>query len=1204
MPSTEMKQVVPENDQHQTISVPLSTNADGAGHPPRPTRGESLHPPPPDSVAINMPADSDLRRRNNASGGDAGSEEKPGTTGKSGTEIYWEDVRFKVSTGSGKDKKEREILKGDSGRAEPGQLIAVMGGSGAGKTTLLNLLAGRIPQGEPSGLVLADGKVRDKRRWKKLIGYVEQEDLLYENLTVRETLMTSALLRLPSAKYSQAQKVERVEEVMRQLGISHVADSRIGSGATGGISGGEKKRVSIGIELVADPMTLFLDEPTTGLDSATSLSVINILKDLAVETNRVIILTIHMPRETILGKLDKVALMSKGQMVWFGPSDKALEHFARLGHKCPPQTNPADFYLDLIQDTEKDKDSKTVAENLIDEWSAVEKDYTTPIDEETRQQALKTQDSKKSKKGRQEVAGAWEDEEGRWATSWFSEFSVLLKRNFKQTFRNKTIVISGFMQQFTILLLLGFVFFRLAADSAGVQSRQGILFFVCINQTFSFLMPIITVFPLERRIILRERASGSYRTSAAYLAKAISLWPLACLSSLLFSVCVYWLVGLQPTFVKWLLFQVITQSLVFAAQALGMLIGSSVPNVQMAQIVGPLIVVTFVIFGGNFTAGNSITVVLRWIQWISLIRYTYGAYMQNEFNGLQLNCGGATGGVRCTPNGSEVLSLQGLDSPSLGICILILLALGVTFHFLAAMVLRKTTRMRIVHHLIASRTFTYIHLHLNMAAASRTAVWSLMSAVTAAGARCPCHAPAVSKVLKRHAPGCENHDHSHNHTHHKHSSKAFSTQKEDADYAFEMATSTIRYGKGVTREVGMDLKNMKMKKVAVFTDVNVAQLYPMKTMIKSLEDAGVHYVVYDRVRVEPNDISFQDAIAFVRKERPDAFVAVGGGSVIDTAKAANLYLCHPEEEFLAFVNSPIGKGKPVYNAVKPLIAVPTTAGTGSETTGVSIFDYTPKNFKTGIAHRSLKPFLGIVDPLNTRTMPPQVHVASGLDVLCHSLESYTAIPYNERTPRPKNPIERPAYQGSNPISDMWSIKALKMCIDNLPRAYKSPDDHKAQEQMILASTFAGIGFGNAGVHLCHGLSYPIAGGVKNYQHPGYKVDHKIVPHGISVAVSAPAVFKWTAPACADRHLEAAALFGADISNAKQADAGPILSDAIRKFLHVLDVPNGISALGYTKDDTNMIVEGTLPQHRVTKMSPRPVDYEALERLVEDSYTIY
>ncbi|KAJ3097095.1 Hydroxyacid-oxoacid transhydrogenase, mitochondrial [Phlyctochytrium planicorne] len=491
---------------------------------------------------------------------------------------------------------------------------------------------------------------------------------------------------------------------------------------------------------------------------------------------------------------------------------------------------------------------------------------------------------------------------------------------------------------------------------------------------------------------------------------------------------------------------------------------------------------------------------------------------------------------------------------------------------------------------------------------ARNAVWGLMNAVSRGAGSCPCHSPGLSRVLplqhaQRHAP--HEHDPScHKHHRHQHKRPLATAPEDDHEYAFEMAASNIRYGVGVTREVGMDFRNMKAKKVAVFTDANVAKLYPVQTAIESLQRAGVPHIVYDRVRVEPTDSSFMDAIGFAKREQPDAFLAVGGGSVIDTAKAANLYLSHPENEFLDFVNSPIGKGLPVRNAVKPLIAVPTTAGTGSETTGVAIFDYEPKNFKTGIASRSLKPLLGIIDPINTRTMPPQVHVASGLDVLCHALESYTAIPYNMRTPRPRDPIERPAYQGSNPISDMWSLKALKMCVDNLPKAYKDPSDHVAQEQMILAATFAGIGFGNAGVHLCHGMSYPIAGLNKTYRHVGYNVNHKIIPHGISVAVTSPAVFNFTSSACPDRHLEAAKIFGADITNAKLEDSGKILSDALRKFLDTLDVPDGLSSLGFKKEQIPALVEGTLPQHRVTKLAPNMVNAERLERLFEASFKLY
>ncbi|CAO3617447.1 unnamed protein product [Cunninghamella echinulata] len=326
---------------------------------------------------------------------------------------------------------------------------------------------------------------------------------------------------------------------------------------------------------------------------------------------------------------------------------------------------------------------------------------------------------------------------------------------------------------------------------------------------------------------------------------------------------------------------------------------------------------------------------------------------------------------------------------------------------------------------------------------------------------------------------------------------------------------------------------------------------------------------------------------------------------MDTCKAASLYSAHPEADFLDFVNAPIGKGLPVRKQLKPLIAIPTTAGTGSETTGTAIFDYEPLKTKTGIAHRALKPLLGIVDPLNTRSMPAQVHAASGLDVLCHSLESYTALPFNQRSPRPKDPIERPAYQGSNPISDIWSLHALRMVIEYLPRAYKDPSDFEAQSQMLLAATFAGIGFGNAGVHLCHGLSYPISGLNKTYKHPGYNVDHSIVPHGVSVALTAPAVFRFTSPACPDRHIDAAAAFGADPAHIKASTAGEVLAEKLTRFLEDLDVPNGLKALGYDSSHIPALVEGALPQHRVTKLAPAGAPAaEQLASIFENSLTNY
>jgi hydroxyacid-oxoacid transhydrogenase len=417
------------------------------------------------------------------------------------------------------------------------------------------------------------------------------------------------------------------------------------------------------------------------------------------------------------------------------------------------------------------------------------------------------------------------------------------------------------------------------------------------------------------------------------------------------------------------------------------------------------------------------------------------------------------------------------------------------------------------------------------------------------------------------------------------------------DIAFEMAVSSIRFGKGVTREIGMDLVELGVKNALVLTDPVLRSLPPVQAALQSLDDARLRYSVFDRVRVEPTDESFLEAIAFAREGGYDAFVAVGGGSVIDTAKAVNLYSTYPPADFLDYVNPPIGKGLPVPGPLKPLIAVPTTAGTGSETTGVSIFDLTKLHAKTGIANRRLKPTLGVLDPDNTRTMPAEVAASSGLDILSHAIESFTAMPYTGR-PLPDRPALRPAYQGSNPISDVWSLQALRMVARYLVRAVADPGDDEARSQMLLAASYAGVGFGNAGVHLPHGMSYPVSGHVKSYRAPGYISDHPLVPHGISVILNAPAVFRYTAAANPRRHLEAAEALGAGVANVRDADAGEVLADRITWFMRELKVPNGLKAVGYSSSDIGTLVEGTLPQHRVTKLSPRPAGPDDLAKLFE------
>jgi len=418
-----------------------------------------------------------------------------------------------------------------------------------------------------------------------------------------------------------------------------------------------------------------------------------------------------------------------------------------------------------------------------------------------------------------------------------------------------------------------------------------------------------------------------------------------------------------------------------------------------------------------------------------------------------------------------------------------------------------------------------------------------------------------------------------------------------------MACSNIRYGPGVTKEVGLDCANLGAKRVAVMTDPFLAKLPAVKQTLEAIELAGLEYGVYDICRVEPSKASFESAVSWCANGNFDVIVAVGGGSVMDTAKAANLYSSNPKAEFLDYVNAPIGKGLPVTHAVKPLIAIPTTAGTGSETTGTAVFDLKDMKCKTGITSRALKPTLGLLDPLHLESCPERVTAYAGIDVLTHAIESYTALPYTERQGQ-ANPNLRPGYQGCNPISDIWSLNALRETAKYIKRAVYNADDMEARAAMLLASCSAGIGFGNAGCHLCHALSYPISGLVKSYQADGYSADHALVPHGLSVIITAPAVFRFTASACPDRHLQAAEALGYDTRNAKRADAGAIISDVLLNIMQDIGCPDGIGSLGYQSEDVPALVQGALPQHRLTKLSPRAASGDDLNQILTESIKNY
>ena len=411
---------------------------------------------------------------------------------------------------------------------------------------------------------------------------------------------------------------------------------------------------------------------------------------------------------------------------------------------------------------------------------------------------------------------------------------------------------------------------------------------------------------------------------------------------------------------------------------------------------------------------------------------------------------------------------------------------------------------------------------------------------------------------------------------------------------FSTEASAVVFGPGATREVGPRMKALGCNRVLLVTDPVLVRLEPVAVALESLRGAGVDVEVFSDVRVEPNDASWAKAIAFAQAGNFDGYVSVGGGSAMDTAKIADLYATHPAD-FLDYVYLPLGRGIPVPGPLKPHIAIPTTAGTGAETTGNAVFDLTTHHVKTTVSHRYLRPILGIVDPDNTRTMPPLVAAASGLDVMSHALESFTAKPYNTRE-APEDPMKRTVYQGANPLSDIWSARAIELCARYLVRAVMDPEDEEARTNMMLASTTAGIGFGNAGVHLPHAMSYPVSALARDYFPEGYPDDHPMVPHGISVILTAPAIFRWTAEANPDRHLEAARLMGVDTRGAAPEDGGALLSGFLVDLMKRVEMPNGLNGVGITEDDLPALVKGTIPQQRITQLSPRPatdVDYAAM-----------
>ena len=417
---------------------------------------------------------------------------------------------------------------------------------------------------------------------------------------------------------------------------------------------------------------------------------------------------------------------------------------------------------------------------------------------------------------------------------------------------------------------------------------------------------------------------------------------------------------------------------------------------------------------------------------------------------------------------------------------------------------------------------------------------------------------------------------------------------------FTYGAPQLKFGPGASDEIGYDLSTYGVRRVLVITDPGVAATGHPKRVADQMAAFGVEAVVYDGARVEPTDASMQAAVDHARETGPwDAFVAVGGCTAIDTAKAVNL-LCTNPGELLDYVNAPVGGGRSPEHPLAPLVAVPTTTGTGSESTTVCVLDVLEQHVKSGISHPRLRPTTAVVDPLLTMTQPAGVTAAAGMDILCHALESWTARPYTSY-PR-KQPDERVPYCGANPIADMWAEKSLRLLATSFRRAVAHGDDEEARTQMSLAATFAGMGFGNAGVHIPHANAYPVAGRVRDFHPEGYPDDHPMVPHGMAVALTAPEAFRFTFDADPERHVRAAEMLapGAD----RPDDVRELLPTVLTDLMRDIGIPNGLGAVGYGEDDVPALVEGTLKQQRLLATAPKEVTEDDAAAILSRSLELW
>ncbi|XP_042063355.1 ABC transporter G family member 9-like [Salvia splendens] len=533
--------------------------------------------------------------------------------------------RIKIEAAGGLLKKkakseERLILKGVSGSLFPGEMLAMLGPSGSGKTTLLTALGGRLG-GDLAGSITYNGKPFSNAM-KRNTGFVTQDDVLYPHLTVTETLVYTALLRLPGT-LTKADKVQHAEGVISQLGLSRCRDSIIGGPFLRGVSGGERKRVSIGQEMLINPSLLFLDEPTSGLDSTTAQKIVSTLWELA-NGGRTVVMTIHQPSSRLFYMFHKVLLLSEGNPLYFGRGDSVLDYFSSGGFAPSVAMNPADFLLDLangVATADTNEDQAMIKQSLVNAYQS--------------QLSAAVKSELASDGSLQIPTSDWKLR--RWSNTWLDQFSVLFRRGIKER-KHESFSTIKIMQVLVVAILAGLLWWQ--SDIDHLQDQVGLFFFYSGFWGFYPLFQAIFTFPQERMMLTKERASGMYHLSSYFMALTLGDLPMELVLPTVFYAITYWMAGLKHTAGAFFSGLFVLLYSVLCSQGLGLAIGAAVMDQKSATILGSVIMLTFLLASGYYV--QHVPVFISWIKYISISQYTFKLLLGSQYEDDQT--------YRCGPN--------------------------------------------------------------------------------------------------------------------------------------------------------------------------------------------------------------------------------------------------------------------------------------------------------------------------------------------------------------------------------------------------------------------------------------------------------------------------------------------------------------------------------------------------------------------------